>query len=495
MWRVGFCLFLLSCTKPNPNNCESGVCSDPALPYCDVSGAISGTPKTCVAVSCTANAFEACDGNSAVVCNASGDNYSSQQCTNGCDPTIGCRVCAAGETVCANGEVQTCDATGAVTSSTKCPLGCFEDQPRCRDIDPSNGLAQYMDMATAGPDLVMSGGQLNVPSGKVGTLSGGPANVAVFTVAATSGGAPMAVIPLHSLMLSGSVQLVSDTGDDAAPAVVFVVAGKVEINGTLRLAPGADDTTDYPPPGAISAGDCVGAPPKAQLDQDAYFAGGGGGGGATVGGAGGAQYFPASAGGVAFVHPDLQPLRGGCAGGTGNGGYRGLGGGALQITSRTEIYVGANAIIDANGLSGISDPGDGTPFTQLYPTGGGAGGGVLMEAPVVSLDSGSLIVANGGAGASGDGHVGTSPSGRTPAHGGVCAEPAALCTNGGDGGSVDGPGRTAASITYTTQKELYTGGGGGAVGIIRINTATATFVQASDVYLSPMPSTGSIKTR
>lgn len=490
MWRVGLCVSLvLGCTKPNPNNCESGVCSDPSLPYCDVSGAISGTPKTCVAVSCTANAFEQCDGDAAITCNASGDNYTALQCSHGCDATVGCRACDAGETVCANGQVQTCDATGAVTASQQCPLGCFEDQPRCRDIDPSNGLAQYMDMAAAGPDLIIDGGSFLVPSHI-------PSTVHVVLLPAPSGGVPLAVIPVRSLTVTGAVQIAAD--DAAYRAPVFLVSGAVEVNGSLTFIDAESQDGTAPPPGGVLGADCAGSDGKQQASTDDYFtSGGGGGGGATAGGAGGAQFFAASTGGPAYAHADLQPLRGGCAGGGGSPrpDLKTYGGGAIQITSGTSIHFAANATISVNGISGLGDPGDGSMFSQAIATGGGSGGGILLEAPTVKLDSGALLVANGGAGVSGDGHAGTSPSGRTAARGGVCTQAAAICTNGGDGGSIDAAGKSAGSITYTNQRELHTGAGGGAAGFIRINTASGTFQAASDSYLSPMPSSGTLKTR
>ena len=487
-WRAGFLsLLLVGCTKPNPNNCESGVCSDPALPYCDVDGAISGTPKTCVAVDCTANAFQACSADSEVRCNAAGDNYVTTQCAHGCDDAAGCRLCEANQTVCANGEVQTCDASGAVSASHACPLGCFEDQPRCREIDPSNGLAKYMDMAASGPDLVLDH-SIRFPQDM-------PSTVNVVTLPAVAGGAPLAIVPIRSLTISNVVDLYA-SGDASPPAVVFLVSGPVEIQGTIRLPDGEDQDATYAPAGAITAGDCVGAHGNSDIGNSSYYiSGGGGGGGATVGGAGGAQYLTAAAGGSAFLHPDLQPLRGGCAGGSRTPRLVANGGGAIQISSATSIHLGANSQIDANGVSGLGDPGDGTPFSQFEPSGGGSGGGILLEAPVVTLDSGVLLTADGGSGVSGDGHAGTPPSGRTPARGGVCTLAASICTNGGDGGYAAGPGHSADSIAYSNQRELHTGAGGGSVGLIRINTSTGTYKQASDTYVSPSPSAGTIKTR
>jgi hypothetical protein len=129
------------------------------------------------------------------------------------------------------------------------------------------------------------------------------------------------------------------------------------------------------------------------------------------------------------------------------------------------------------------------------PKGGGSGGGILLEAPSVRIERGAMLVANGGAGASGDGTAGMEPGGPVPSYGGTCTAPPTYCTDGGDGGSKLGPGRTAASILTAGLAEVYTGAGGGAEGHIRINTSNGVYTKASDVLESPSPSTGAIATR
>jgi len=173
-WR-SWCLFLgvslvAGCgSKANPAaTCMQGTCIDPNFPYCDTDGSIGGTPGACIAVTCTAGAFSQCDGdNTELTCNGFGNGYDSTVCAHGCDHTTGCRLCEAGQTVCANGTVATCDANGNQTSTTACALGCFEDQPRCRDIVPSNNLAMYYDMTASPIDLV-------IPAGMDGHLDGCP---------------------------------------------------------------------------------------------------------------------------------------------------------------------------------------------------------------------------------------------------------------------------------------------------------------------------------
>ena len=110
------------------------------------------------------------------------------------------------------------------------------------------------------------------------------------------------------------------------------------------------------------------------------------------------------------------------------------------------------------------------------------------------FDAGVVLAANGGAGASGDGADGTTFSGRTFSSGGICTPPADNCTNGGDGGNLNAPARSAASLPLDAQT-LQTGAGGGSVGYIRINTRDGIYTKANDVFESPTPSTGTINTR
>jgi hypothetical protein len=496
LWQMALVGLVLAagCTARNARYCGDGVCVDPAYPYCDLDGALEGEPRTCIAVDCTPGDFVACHADSELRCNQTGTSYDATQCELGCDAaTNGCRLCEPNQTACTNGQVATCDASGMVTSSTACPLGCFEDQPRCREIDPSNGLAPYMAMAGSGPDLVLENATLIIPAGRVESASG-PMDLQSVKVAASPGGVPIQVFPVRSLTIVGNLDIRTDgLGFAPQPAVAFLVYGEVRVDGSIALR----GYNRSPPPGAVMSGPCIGSPGALDVGGSVgFWAGGGGGGGATQGGAGGGYpQHPGSPGGSAFLNPDLQPLRGGCSGGSPDVTLTPTyGGGALQITSRSGIRLGPNATIQANGDSGYIDQGQGTPGPETVPTGGGSGGAILLEAPVISFDSGVVLAANGGSGASGDGVPGSPATGRTPALGGTCTV-AAPCTNGGDGGSSTGPGRTAASITLTGLLELYTGGGGGSVGYIRINTKDGIYTKANDVFESPSPSAGSLMTR
>jgi hypothetical protein len=57
--------------------------------------------------------------------------------------------CVADSVVCddANGIYVDCSSTGTIEFQMTCPLGCASGQEKCVDIDPSNGVATYLDMA------------------------------------------------------------------------------------------------------------------------------------------------------------------------------------------------------------------------------------------------------------------------------------------------------------------------------------------------------------
>lgn len=50
-----------------------------------------------------------------------------------------------------------CDPNGAVEQAIVCPLGCSTTAEKCLDVDPSNGLASYLDAAADGPTLHFTG--------------------------------------------------------------------------------------------------------------------------------------------------------------------------------------------------------------------------------------------------------------------------------------------------------------------------------------------------
>jgi hypothetical protein len=176
---------------------------------------------------------------------------------------------------------------------------------------------------------------------------------------------------------------------------------------------------------------------------------GGAGGGGSFCGKGGMGGIATAAGGASYGTADIIPLQGGSNG----GGYLAArGGGAIQLVAGREIVLGANGYISARGDGAVS--------------GGGSGGAILLEAPVVRIQG--AIAANGGGGGAPGGESGT-PGTRTstPATGGRNTEN----INGGDGSAGTQVNGTNGVLNPNPPNDgTGSGSGGGGAGWIRINT-------------------------
>jgi len=469
-WRAGLVLVALSsaCTKPNPKSCQDGTCTDPAFPFCDVDGALTGEAETCIAIACTANEFVACRGDRAITCNTTGTDYELELCSGGCNEAArGCRRCEPNETVCENGQVQTCDADGAVVASEVCPLGCFEDQPRCRQVDPSNNLGMYLDMVTNAPDLDLSAATFVVDTGVV-SAGGIMLTVPNFLHPSAGNGASIRVFVVNSLRLNSATFYV--TGDPRATvssAVAIVSKGEIRVEGELILGPRI---------GGAVQGCLAGHSTSIDISGNTLRGGGGGGGNATAGAKGGNAGLNAFGGTMDGVSgaATLVPLRGGCRGAfsTNPGDYHN-GGGALQLSAGTRIDV--DATIDVRGSVGeVELPG--TTGDAGATGGGGAGGSILLEAPDVILKANVRLLASGGAGGEFCQHV-SFPCGL----GGAGATSTSLATPGGDATPSSSP--------------AIGGGGGGGLGRVRINSRDSTYTKSSSVLEDASVTAGTIRTR
>jgi hypothetical protein len=454
------------------------MCTTPDFPFCDVTGFVSGEPGTCIAVTCTPGKFGECRGDQEVRCNATGDNYGVVQCERGCDPSAdGCLLCNPGETACTNGKVATCDANGTVISATDCPLGCFEDQPRCRRIDPSNGLGQYIDMVASPPDLDLEYAGFDTKTGVVTDITtGGAIAVPNFAVPAPNGGVPIRVFVANSVRITKVVVSSRTTGlEITGPAFALVARGDISISGLLEADPSAGGTTL---PG------CTGAPGRMRVNCNYSSSGSGGGAFATNAAKGGDvlnNSEPGGIGGIASGNEKLVPLRGGCASGGVNDDsgvyfdYGSGGGGAIQLVSETKISV--DGIIRVIGDHGGSERYEQTSGVVLF--GGGSGGAVLLEAPTVELGVNAQLLATGG-----DGADACMVSGVSCSAGGLGAKPMFAATAGAD-----------ASCNATSGMPTATGGGGGGLGRARINTADGNYTKASSAVEAASISAGMISTR
>jgi hypothetical protein len=487
---VAACIALAACKVKDPLFCdETHPCTDPSRPYCDLAGtypASESVAKTCIPSPfdagpvCSPGVADRCDGDTVHRCNSTGTGFESVQCTLGCDTAIpgGCRLCTPNQTACTNGTVATCDANGNIVSMRSCALGCFQSEPRCTDVDPSNGLAAYLDMTTTvGVDLdLMNGAVIDTTKGSIKDGDGKAVAVPSMLVNAPANGVAIRVFIVKTAHLRNTTFA---SAYPPPPAMALVSDQVIIVDGLLDLTTGT--------PGSIASGSCVGG--DGDADQNGMHVAGSGGGGYATKGADGAGIVVVGGGlgGSSFSNPLLVPLRGGCSGGGGMfGGPGNYGGGAVQLVSRERIELLAHAAINAGGQGGNSTQEAG---------GGGSGGGILLEAPVVVIDSGAGIAANGGGGAStSDGSAGAVST--EPASGSVCASgTSTTCGNGGRGGAASGGPTAGTAPTYSNTLVQTAGGGGGAVGFIRINTGDGTYTKASDAIESPTPGAGKLKTR
>lgn len=481
LWRACFSKFMFlavmaaGCQEPNPRSCLDGTCTDPTLPFCDVDGALAGEPQTCIAVTCTPGEFEACRGDQALTCNTEGTSYDLIQCPKGCDGLGGCRVCEPNQTVCANGKVQTCDANGAVIESEDCPLGCFEDEPRCRNVQSSNNLDAYLDMVSDPPDLDLQNPTFQTDTGVV-TTGQTVVQIPSFLVSPVGNGASIRVFVVNSLRLTSAKVLVSgDPRLAPGPALAILSLGDVELAGEILVHQRVGSAINgCRPAGAGNS--------KEFTTTRAALGGGGGGGNGTGGGAGGRVFYEdtttAWSGGVGdFVSgtDELIPLRGGCSGGCAD--TITSGGGAVQITSGTEIRV--NAKVDAKGAEGYSDRNG--QSDAFFVCGGGGGGSLLLEAPQITLGPEAKLLLPGGDGAQ------------------ACAAPTTYCGARGTGATSTAAATAGMDVPFAptsmTNVVMNGGAGGGGLGRVRINTADGTYSKSSSAEESAAITTGTVRTR
>lgn len=472
-------LALVACTKSNPaKHCADGTCLDPSYPFCDITGSIAGEPGACIATSCTMGAFVECRGDVEVRCNVDGSNYNLAQCERGCDDALGgCRLCNPGETACTNGKVASCDATGTITDVESCPLGCFGSEPRCREINPSNGLAMYFDMVPDPPSLVIENGRFTVETGAV-VDNGQPITVPSFSVAAPVGGVALRVFVVDSLTITQATAAYADSG---GPALVFLARGDIKITGRLAAAK-AGSPVALP---ACSAGPGLG--PTSAATTCGYTASASGGGAFATNGAKGGDresLFLGGSGGIANGNEQLIPLRGGCPSGQrfqASARNHGFGGGAIQLVSRTRILIDGVVDVrgDVGGLGGWACPVGSGACSSLES--GGAGGGVLIEAPSIELGPNGSLDTTGGAGGQcfATTRCAMGGSGATP---GVAAVPGANIN-------------PDCVLQANRDLDFAPGGGGGGLGRIRINTADATYLKSSTAYEGGAVTAGMIITR
>jgi hypothetical protein len=415
----------LGCTRSNPNaTCATGECMDPAYPYCDVDGAVFGTPGACISVSCTPGEILKCVGDNALTCTTGGDAY----------------------------------------EQIACDVGCLDaPTPHCGYIEPRY-LPDVCDTPALLPSLTLTGASsvdVNVET----TCTGGVVEQI---------GAPAICVVRYGTITIEADAVVSLPGrwDPPGRAIAFVSDGPLRVDGALDA--GAKGKTNGPGASLISSG---GQPVPAMSGSGTPGEGGGGAGAQTSGGSGGTDGLTGGAanGGSAVLDPALlDAFVGGAPAWTRerdqdsnntNGG--GGGGGALMLVScRDSVTVSGTLNAGGGGGPGGNDV-FGIPFTGR---GGGAGGYIVIQAETITVTG--QVFANGGWGG-----AGRRAGGSTGAAGfdGLMSDtvdvtvPSSLDGEGigGRGGMRGMPPTNGERITATGAAP---GGGGGSMGFVQTYT-------------------------
>lgn len=478
-WPCAWLVIAVACTRPNPAaTCPDGTCIDPGYAFCDVHGAISGEPGRCLAVDCEPGVFAACDGDSALICNATGDSYETAQCGGGCDEATGCRpFCSPGAAIsCANDQQTTCNAQGTATTTENCALGCSAVETRCLTFEPSNGLGPSLASSGNEPDITLPAGtRIDTDLGVVQDANGTVLAIKSLVVDQV-GGPQIRVFEAHSFAMM-------DVTVSGAKPIAFVARGSIHVSGKLSVRASAQ----YAGAGAQSSTSCNGTEVTQYACACAPMAcsrGGGGGGNFQKGGGGGGGN--GTNGGSPLT--SYSPLVGGCAGGSqrdpsGNIFARaGGGGGAIQIVSLNEVILSGAGLIDVGGGGGQST------------TGGGSGGLVIIEAPQVSISGATAgIAANGGAGGGCNTTGADSTPDANPALGAQCA--VYFSGRGGTGYMAPGNGCVIGVDSCVVQCPVIYGGGGGAAGRMRVVTSTGTLQTTGSPIMSVNVASATLVTR
>jgi hypothetical protein len=357
-------------------------------------------------------------------------------------------------------------------------------------VHASNGLDAAFDEPGTRMDFSLADGAIfDTTTGQVSGITSGQNSMPSLLVVQPNGAPPIRAFLVNSITLG-------DATIKGSNAFAIAAAQTINISGLIN----ASATPTSSGPGATAGTACAGVGLTTSYDSSfgEWGVGAGGAGFGTAGGAGGAYSVskPGAPAGVSVGDPANVPLAGGCDGGaitfhTGALGYAGgHGGGAVQLVAGSAIHV-----VRAGTKSGaISVGGSGGRGTGA---GGGSGGSIIVESPSVIVDGpGGGLFANGGAGGA-CAAAGADATATTQAATGMSCS----CNGGGGDG---GTGQLAATsgLTFVNPAPPITcllyyrlGGGGGAVGRVRINTLTGTFAATGGATISASSSVGTLGTR
>lgn len=499
------------CSGDHCNECAANTtfCSADDLVMCNADGDIVN-PQTC-ANGCQMERCNTCkpgvaycDSANAVMCGLDGTPGSMTNCgAAGCVSGV-CNACQPNTTTCQGDTLVVCNANGNVQTATPCALGCgTSPNPHCRALVPSYGVSApsgtLPDLAvTANTTLNISNCNNTPPSVDVVVGTTTTSLVGAPQIAkATQNGPPICIVRFGRITIDAG-QTLTIVNDGAIGHVLSLHAtGDIQVNGTLTFLNNAGG----PSPG-LTVSVTNGTPPFTAP-------GAGGGGAARAGGNGGAcngcsgTAVPAGAGGPAITTSSTVLTPGSKGGNVTSSdgmftyGIGGAGGGAVHLVSLTRVAVGATGRLVLNGKGAV-----GQPNVRSLGAGGGSGGTLAIEAPMLSFSAGSIAVANGGGAAGGCpvcvGDFIPTCTNADGEHGQLSATRAAggNCNGAGNGGyeatgAANPPANGANSDTGAVTASG--GGGGGSSGFIILRgRAAANVMVAGGAIVSPAATIGAV---
>jgi hypothetical protein len=411
------------------------------------------------------------------------------------DGTVPCSTsCADSQTL--NG----CDSSGAAVTTT-CQLGCNSSgsaAAHCNQFYPSGAVGvSDLNVNGAMPISITGTVSLNSSTGAIDGIRGATPDPTTVNVTGGVGyrqSNGVGVFEVDSLSISQGATLIVKGSLPAAIVArnTITIGGIIDArgygsNGNLcsvgAFGPGgaAGGNPNLTQPPAVASG----ASPGANNGGGKAVSGGPGGGGGGFGGIGGvggnAYSLTGGLGGSTYGNAELNPLIGGSGGASAACDYGGGGGGALQLVAGQSITVGGGAA--ASSVGGVNAGGCGGIYNSngcynVGFAGGGSGGAILVESPLVQ------IVANGGLAANGGGSSGSAAAPSTGFGPGQlsAAKPVGYFSYGGSGPTASGE----AGMSQTNPNNAWGGdGAGGGVGRIRINTLSGSPSIDAAGFVSP----------
>ncbi len=461
-----------TCTDGVKNENESGVdCGGETCPTC-ANGQTCNVNADCQIANCLQGVC------TAPVCVTNGIKDGTE---TGIDCGGGCSTCPIGQACIAGTDCATFNCSGG---SCVCPSYL----PPSVNVDVSQWAASFPTSPTwncnaAGTTTIdSSAGTITSTSCTLRTLD--------FTnnVAQSTGGPNVMVVRLRGLTVSNN-HVLQLSGDKP---IILLVAGGVVVDTGGKIDASAVGTTAGP--GGSIAAQCTGS---TGTNSGATSTGGGGGGFGTPGGDGAKiDGTSGSEGGVVSSGTDLQPLRGGCSGGTGGAALNypgGAGGGAFEISASGTITIGHSG--DTSSTTGILSAAGGfqperrtrAPRVRIPVAAAPvAAAGFSLVAPAVATfgTNGAARAHGGGSGLSrgvnGAGNSGTNghagddtaaSGGAAPDINGAVGATGGLCS-GNDCGVASASGSNGTRAA--TGANLDGSGGGGGGGRVQIVTHAAT---------------------